>query len=83
VRIGVADQAGNDQKYRESGKGLASSEVLSSDGRDVATGVRLLPLSITLLLAAAGVPKVFPHASPRRVVELERWTRGYATGFGD
>ena len=30
------------------------------------TGVRLLPLSITLLLAAAGIPKVFPNASPRR-----------------
>ena len=36
----------------------------------VATGVRLLPLSITLLLAAAGVPRFFPHASPRRVVQL-------------
>ncbi len=36
----------------------------------VETGVRLLPLSITLLLAAVGVPKVFPDASPRRVVEL-------------
>jgi MFS family permease len=36
----------------------------------VATGVRLLPLSITLLLAAAGVPRVFPHASPRRVVQI-------------
>jgi MFS family permease len=36
----------------------------------VATGVRLLPLSITLLLAAAGIPKVFPDASPRRVVQL-------------
>jgi hypothetical protein len=36
----------------------------------IATGVRLLPLSITLLLAAAGVPKVFPHASPRRVVQI-------------
>jgi MFS family permease len=36
----------------------------------VATGVRLLPLSITLLLAAAGVPKVFPNASPRRVVQI-------------
>ncbi len=36
----------------------------------VATGVRLLPLSITLLLAAAGIPKVFPNASPRRVVQL-------------
>jgi hypothetical protein len=35
----------------------------------VVTGVRLLPLSITLL-AAAGVPKVFPDASPRRVVQL-------------
>ena len=34
----------------------------------VATGVRLLPLSLTLLVAAIGVPKVFPHASPRRVV---------------
>ncbi|MGH2702626.1 MAG: MFS transporter, partial [Actinomycetota bacterium] len=36
----------------------------------VATGVRLLPLSITLLLAAVGVPKLFPNASPRRVVRL-------------
>jgi MFS family permease len=34
------------------------------------TGVRLLPLSITLLLAAVGVPKLFPNASPRRVVRL-------------
>src|SRR5256714_7670480 len=36
----------------------------------VETGVRLLPLSVTLLLAAAGIPKVFPRASPRRVVHL-------------
>ncbi len=36
----------------------------------IQTGVRLLPLSITLLLAAAGIPKVFPDASPRRVVQL-------------
>jgi MFS family permease len=36
----------------------------------VATGVRLLPLSITLLLAAAGIPKVFPNASPRRVAQV-------------
>jgi MFS family permease len=36
----------------------------------VATGVRLLPLSITLLLAAVGVPKLFPKASPRRVVQI-------------
>ena len=36
----------------------------------IATGVRLLPLSITLLLAAAGIPRVFPHASPLRVVQI-------------
>ena len=35
----------------------------------IETGVRLLPLSITLLLAAAGIPKFFPEASPRRVVQ--------------
>src|SRR5207248_2614860 len=34
------------------------------------TGIRLLPLSLTLLLAAVGVPRVFPEASPRRVVQL-------------
>jgi len=34
------------------------------------TGVRLLPLSITLILAAAGIPKFFPQASPRRVARL-------------
>lgn len=36
----------------------------------VATGVRLLPLSLTLLLAAVGIPKFFPNASPRRVVKV-------------
>jgi MFS family permease len=36
----------------------------------IATGVRLLPLSVTLLLAAVGIPKLFPHASPRRVVQV-------------
>jgi MFS family permease len=36
----------------------------------IETGVRLLPLSATLILAAAGVPKLFPHASPRRVVRI-------------
>jgi hypothetical protein len=35
----------------------------------IETGVRLLPLSITLLLAAAGIPKFLPEASPRRVVQ--------------
>lgn len=34
------------------------------------TGVRLMPLSIALLLAAVGVPKLWPHASPRRVVRI-------------
>jgi MFS family permease len=34
------------------------------------TGVRLLPLSITLLIAAIGVPRFFPDVSPRRVVRL-------------
>ena len=32
--------------------------------------MRLLPLSLTLLLFAVGVPKLFPNASPRRVVNL-------------
>ncbi len=36
----------------------------------IETGVRLLPLSATLLLAAAGIPKFFPQASPRRVVQI-------------
>ena len=36
----------------------------------IATGVQLMPLSITLLIAAVGVPKLFPDASPRRVVRI-------------
>jgi len=36
----------------------------------IETGVRLLPLSITLLIAAVGVPRFFPDISPRRVVRL-------------
>jgi MFS family permease len=36
----------------------------------VATGVRLLPLSVALLLTAVGIPKFFPDASPRRVVRI-------------
>ena len=36
----------------------------------VATGVRLLPLSVTLLLAAVGIPRLRPNASPRRVVRV-------------
>ena len=42
----------------------------------IETGVRLLPLSLTLLLFAVGVPKVRPNASPRRVV-----TFGFASLF--
>jgi len=34
------------------------------------TGVRIVPLSLTLLLAAAGIPKFRPNASPRRVVRF-------------
>jgi len=36
----------------------------------MATGVRLLPLSLSLLLAAVGIPKLLPHANPRRVSRL-------------
>jgi len=32
------------------------------------TGVRILPLSITLLAAAIGVPRIFPNTSPRLIV---------------
>jgi len=34
----------------------------------IETGVRILPLSITLLLAAAGIPRFLPNVSPRLVV---------------
>src|SRR4051812_10911938 len=36
----------------------------------IETGVRLLPLSVTLLLAAVGIPKLLPNASPRRVAQF-------------
>ena len=36
----------------------------------IATGVRLLPLSLSLLLAAVGIPRLRPHANPRRVVRI-------------
>jgi EmrB/QacA subfamily drug resistance transporter len=32
------------------------------------TGARLLPLSVTLLIAAIGIPRFFPNVSPRLVV---------------
>jgi MFS family permease len=36
----------------------------------IETGVRLLPLSLSLLVFAAGIPRVLPDASPRRVIRL-------------
>jgi Na+/melibiose symporter-like transporter len=32
------------------------------------TGIRIMPLSIALLIAAAGIPRFFPHVSPRLIV---------------
>jgi MFS family permease len=34
------------------------------------TGIRLLPLSVTLLIAAVGIPRFRPDANPRRVVRF-------------
>jgi Na+/melibiose symporter-like transporter len=36
----------------------------------IETGIRILPLSITLIIAAVGIPKLFPRASPRLVCRL-------------
>lgn len=36
----------------------------------IETGLKITPLSLTMLLAAAGVPKFAPKASPRRVVAI-------------
>ncbi|MFF7183125.1 MFS transporter [Streptomyces sp. NPDC008121] len=36
----------------------------------LATGARLLPLSVTLLAAAVLIPRLFPRVSPRRVVRI-------------
>ena len=48
-----------------------------SGSRRSQTGVRLLPLSITLLLAAAGIPKLFPQrlAAPRGAARVPRAVR--------
>ena len=44
----------------------------------VETGVRLLPLSLSLLVFATGVPKLLPNANPRRVIRSasSRCSRG-------
>jgi MFS family permease len=34
------------------------------------TGLKIMPLSITLLAAAVGIPRFFPSAPPRRIVRL-------------
>ena len=34
------------------------------------TGLRIMPMSVTLLAAALGVPRLFPHVSPRLVVRI-------------
>ena len=34
------------------------------------TGVRMLPLSLALVIAAPAVPRLFPHVGPRRIVNV-------------
>jgi MFS family permease len=36
----------------------------------IATGVRIMPLSVALLAAAVGVPRLFPNVSPRLLVRV-------------
>jgi Na+/melibiose symporter-like transporter len=45
----------------------------------LATGARLLPLSLTLLIAAIGIPKLWPNASPRLVVRCGLLALGAGT----
>jgi MFS family permease len=33
------------------------------------TGIKIIPLSVTLLIAAAGIPRFFPNVSPRLVIQ--------------
>ncbi|HET9633319.1 MAG TPA: MFS transporter [Terrabacter sp.] len=47
---------------------LFLSVVLELDA--LQTGLRILPLSFALLVSAAGVPKIWPTANPRRVVRV-------------
>ena len=45
------------------------------------TGLRVFPLSVALLLTAAGIPKVLPDASPRRVVRIGLVALAVGTGI--
>ena len=45
------------------------------------TGVRLIPLSLALLVAAVGIPKVRPRANPRRVVRVGLLSMIVGIGF--
>jgi MFS family permease len=36
----------------------------------IQTGIKIMPLSLTMLIAAVGIPRFLPTASPRRVVNL-------------
>lgn len=36
----------------------------------IETGLKLMPLSVSLLIAAVGIPRLRPHASPRRTVRI-------------
>ncbi|MGA8047760.1 MAG: MFS transporter [Dermatophilaceae bacterium] len=44
------------------------------------TGLRVFPLSVALLVTAAGIPKVLPGASPRRVVRVGLVALAIGTG---
>jgi MFS family permease len=47
----------------------------------VETGLRVFPLSVALLVTAAGIPRLLPHASPRRVVQLGLASLALGTGI--
>lgn len=36
----------------------------------IETGLRIMPLSLSLLVAAIGIPRIWPHASPRLMVRI-------------